>query len=216
MAGKDQTAAIDEDHVLAEILDQVELMTGEHDCGALRGPGAEHLDQRLHPEGVQAAEWLVEHQQFGPVDQRRGQLDALLVTVGERLDLVIGPLDQTELGEQLGGRRARLRLVEPVQAAVVDELVDDCHLRVEAPLFGHVAESVAHLGCQLFSPPADRAPVGCDDAEDASHRRGLARPIGAEEAGDTPGLDGEAQPIQRGHGAEPPIQIVKFEHALRR
>ena len=76
--GHDAPLRDDADPV-AQPFDQIELVGREDDRhsrgGLLLEDAAHHIDR----DGVQAGERLVEHEQVGVVDQRRPQLDALLV-----------------------------------------------------------------------------------------------------------------------------------------
>jgi hypothetical protein len=120
------------------------------------------------------------------VDQRRSQLNALLVAVGEVLEPRPRPVAQPEALQQRLGTPPGVPGREPVVPAEVDQLVDDAHPRVEAALLGHVPEPQACLGVNSGAAPAHLAGVWRGEAEDAAHRRGLAGPVGAEEAHETP------------------------------
>src|SRR6185437_4827866 len=64
---RDQPAVVDDRHRLAQILDQVELMAGEHDTT----PGGCTLDENsadvIDPGWVEPRQRLVEHDQLGIV-----------------------------------------------------------------------------------------------------------------------------------------------------
>ena len=81
VAGQHHTAAVDDDDVLAQVLDDVELVAGEQHAGAATRDVAEQPGHRVHRDRVQPGERLVEHQQVGRVHQRGGELDPLLVAV---------------------------------------------------------------------------------------------------------------------------------------
>ena len=63
---------------------------------------------RRDPERVEAAERLVEDEQLRVVDERRPELDPLLVAVGQRLELRPRPVAETEAVEPARGRRLRV------------------------------------------------------------------------------------------------------------
>ena len=98
-------AAGDDHDVLADVLDEVELVAGEDNPDAGRRPLAEDLGHRRDPDRVEAGERLVEDEQLRVVDERRAQLDALLVAVRQRLELVPLAVGQAQPGEPAGGRR---------------------------------------------------------------------------------------------------------------
>ena len=88
--GGDDPAAGDDHDVLADVLDQVELVAREHDADAGRRPLADDLGHRRDADRVEARERLVEDEQLRVVDERGRQLDALLVAVRQLLELRLG------------------------------------------------------------------------------------------------------------------------------
>ena len=158
-------AAGDDHDVLADVLDQVELVAGEDDPDAGRRPLAEDLGHRRDAERVEPAERLVEDEQLRVVDERRAELDALLVAVRQRLEL--GPLRsrQAQPGEPARGRRGRVAGRHPVVLGEVAELLGDVHPRVEAALLRHVAEAEACHPVDRLAAPERSSPLS-----------GLARP----------------------------------------
>ena len=109
-AGHHAAAAHDADPV-ADALDEVELMAGEDDGNAGVAALAQHLAHHVDGDRVESGERLVEHQQLRLVQQRGGQLHALLVAEAELLDLVVAPgRDPEPLGparRRRAGRRPR-------------------------------------------------------------------------------------------------------------
>ena len=67
-------------------------MAREHDADAGRRALAEDLRHRRDADRVEARERLVEDEQLRIVDERRAELDALLVAVRQLLELVAGPV----------------------------------------------------------------------------------------------------------------------------
>ena len=65
----DGAAAVDDDRVLAQVLDEVELVRREQHGGAAAGLRHEHLRQRVDGDGVEPGERLVEHEHRRLVDQ---------------------------------------------------------------------------------------------------------------------------------------------------
>jgi len=64
--------------------------TGEQHADAGRGAFADDVGHRRDADRIEAGERLVENEQFRVVGQSGGQLDALLVAVGELLKLRLG------------------------------------------------------------------------------------------------------------------------------
>ena len=195
--GGDDASVVDDRDFLADVLHQFELMTGEEDGGATRSLGAKHVGQRLHGDGVEPGERLVQHQQFRLVQQRRRKLRPLLVAVRELLQLRGRPVAQIEPVEPLGGSRTRLVAAHPVQAPEVGELLADRHPRIEAALLRHVAEAQPLLQSDRPSVPEHLAAVGYHQAEDRAHRRRLPGAVRPEEAEHPTALDGERARVER-------------------
>ena len=97
-------AAVGDDHeVVAEPLDQLELVAGEQHGRPARRPPAARRRRRLDGDRVEAGERLVEDEDPGRVHQRGRDLRALLVAERETLDVVARPLAEAEPLEQGGG-----------------------------------------------------------------------------------------------------------------
>jgi hypothetical protein len=77
---RDDAAAVDDHDVLADILDELELMAREQHRRAAGRLAAQQLGEPADSDGIEPRERLVEHKQVGFVLQRRRQLGALLVT----------------------------------------------------------------------------------------------------------------------------------------
>ena len=89
---RDDPAAGDDHDVLTDVLDEVELMAGEHNADACRRPFPEDLGHRRDADRIQTGERLVKDKQLRIMDQGGAELDALLVAMGERLQLVLRPV----------------------------------------------------------------------------------------------------------------------------
>ena len=86
----------DDDQVVAEPLDDVELVAGEQHGRAGGRAILEHVDDDLDGERVESGERLVEHEDLGVVHECGGDLRALLVAERELLDRVAGALGESE------------------------------------------------------------------------------------------------------------------------
>src|ERR1700674_4509352 len=84
-----------------------------------------------------------------------------------------------------------------MQLCQVGQLLTDAHLRIEAPLFGHVTDSPAGLELDGGSRPAHLARIGEQHAEHDPHGGGLAGPVAAHETEYPPRPDLEAEVIHR-------------------
>ena len=108
-AGGHHPAAGEDADRVAEPLDQVELVAGEHDRHARAGLLEQRLGEGVDADRVEAGERLVEDEHLGSVHQRGGQLDALLVAQRQLLHRVAAALAEPEPLEPARRRRARPR-----------------------------------------------------------------------------------------------------------
>src|SRR5699024_10282586 len=120
-----------------------DLMVGEEHRGTGGGEGAEHVEGAFDGGGVETGERLVEDEGLRIEDESCGDLDLLLVAEADRFEGVGRFAAQFELFEQLETAGLRRLSGQAVEAGEVDELIDDRHLRVEAALFGHIADRTA-------------------------------------------------------------------------
>jgi len=97
--GEHHPAPVDDHHVLAQVLHNVELMAGEEHRRPGMRPLGQDLSQARRRHRVEAGEGLVEHDQVGLVHQGHGQLHPLLVAVREVLHPIAQPLLQPEAGQ---------------------------------------------------------------------------------------------------------------------
>jgi hypothetical protein len=168
----------------------------------------EHLAEHVHSHRVEPAEGLVEHEQVRGVDERRGQLHALLVAERELLHRVVGPRRHPQPLEPAGRVRLRLGSLKPVQPGEVGELLAHAHLRVQAALLGHVPDPPPGVGVERLPAPAHFARVGGEDAEDDPHRRRLAGAVWAYESEHPALLDIKGKTVQ---GDRVPVALPEFE-----
>ena len=210
--GGDDAAVVDDRDVLADVLDQVELVAGEEDGGAAFCLRAQQLGERLHGDRIEPCERLVEHEQLRLVHERRRKLRPLLVAMRELLQLRRRPLGKAEpLQPRLRGR-PRLVCVHAVQAAEVGDLLGDRHPRIETALLRHVAEAQPVL--ELHRPPIPEhlARIRLDQPEDRAHRRRLAGAVRPEEAEHPAALDRERAAVERLHLTEPLVDVDDAQH----
>ena len=160
-----------------------------------RRVAAQHAGQHVDADRVEAGERLVEHEQLGVVDERRRQLDALLVAERQRLDAVVGALGDAEpLEPARRPRRAPRPACGPVQAGEVDELV----ARPASSGTGRAPPACSRSAARARrvdrpAAPAHLARVGVEHAEHDPHRRGLAGAVGPTKPNSCP-ADDEREP----------------------
>ena len=82
------------------------------------------------------------------------------------------------------------------------------HLRVEAPLLGHVAESEPVVWPYRALIPTNGAGVGSDEPKDGPHRRCFAGAIGSEKSEHSTSGNIEAAAIQCNDVAEALVKVL--------
>ena len=208
----DEPAAVDDDEVVDETLDQVELVTGEEDGCTGVGEVFEDLEGAFDGDRVESGEGLVEDEGTGTVDESGRDLDLLLVAQAHGLEVVAGFAIEVELLEEFEAAPTGGVTAEAVEAGEVDELIDDRHLRVEAPLLGHVPDRTAMCGGDGFAVDGDAPGVRGEHAEDDAHGRRLAGAVGTDEPGHLAVVDAEAQVVQDLFVAEAAVDVLESDH----
>ncbi len=168
-----------------EALDFVEDVARDQYAPALVAEAAEQPDQVQPLAGVQAVERLVQHEQFGIVDQRLRHLHPLAHALGvARQAAAVGRVEPN-FAQGAGGRLARA-----VQAVQLGGQGDEA-------LGGHPLEQRLLLRHQADAPEQGRALAGVlaqhpqaalrrpDEAADQAQHRRLPRPVGPQQGSDT-------------------------------
>jgi hypothetical protein len=146
------------------------------------------------------------------VDQRDGELHALLVAVRELFDLAPGQAVEADPVDDPAGR---VPGGDPVQAGEPGEVLDlfaDHHRRVHASFLGHVPEPAPRARGDRRPAPSQRALVGVDETEQAAHQCGLAGPVRAQETGQPLGRGLERAPVQGADRSEGLADAVDLQH----
>ena len=203
---------VDDGHRLAQVLDQVELMAGKQHRHPGRHPFGEHLRKGVDGDRVEAREGLVEDQQLRVVDEGGGQLDPLLVAEGQRLDLVLGPVDNAKSGQPGAGSGGRVGPIHPVEPAEVDQLVEHLHPGVKPSLLGQVAEPQPLGWPHRAPPPSHLAGVAGQEPDHDLHDRRFAGPVRPEEAEEVSRRDGQTEAVECDHLAIAPPKFNQIEH----
>ena len=211
-AGSDDPSRVEDDDVLADVLDQIELVAREQHGRAVGGDLGEQVGHGGDGERVETRERFVEDEQLGLVDQRGDQLHPLLVAVRQGVEPVPRPGRQAQPVEphvDAALHRDSASTTEPTQ---VDELVADTHARIEATLLRHVPEPGALLRTDLGALPADRAAVQGDEAEHRPHGRCLPGAVRPKEAGEPARSRRKRAGVERDQRAEPLAGDIELEH----
>ena len=204
-------AAGDNADAVAQALHQIQLVGGEDDRHTCPGAVGEHRAHHVHRDGVEAGKRLVQDENVGVVDKRRGELDALLVAQGEVVELVAQALAETELLEQLGAALLGGFAVDAVQLGQENKLVQDLFLAVQAAFLGHVADAAAGVVVKRVPVEEHLARIGGEHTEGDAHRGGLAGAVGADEAVHLAVVDGKTHAVEGLDVAEALVQVLDFD-----
>ena len=140
-------AAIDDDEVVADALDFAEQVGGHDDGDAELAARAPHeVEHLVAARGVEAVRRLVEQHHAGVVDERLGELDALLHARRVAADLAVALLEQADVPQRFGGAFAGGGAGQAVDLGHVRDELRRAHIDRQAVVLGHVANVLAELG----------------------------------------------------------------------
>ena len=210
-ATDDDPATIDDRDRFAHRLDGVHLVGREDERPALVTKLEEGLAEEGDVDRIEAGERLVHQQDLGVVEDRRDELDLLLIALGQLLRPAIAELRDAQAGQPVERLTARSIRWQAVQRGEVGELVDHRHPRVKAALLGQVtprrAGQLAAVG-----PVPGHGPVVCvEDAEDDPHRRRLAGAIRTDKTEYLARGNLEGKAVERPGRAEPLVELIDDE-----
>lgn len=202
-AGAQQLAAVDDDHVVAGPLQLAEEVGGDQDRDAEVGVDAADQAEHLVPaDGVEAVGRLVEEDQLRVVDERLGQLDALLHAGGVAADGAVALLVQPDVAQGVGGPLAGGGRREPGHARHVDDELRGGDVGRQAVVLGHVADAFADgtaVRGDVESEHGGAALGGGGQSEQDFDQRGLAwlrwRPRGRSLRARCPGRAGRGRSL---------------------
>src|SRR5215472_6007110 len=204
----EQLAAVDDDKLVADLLDLPLQVRGDHDRDAeLRPDPADQVEHRTAPGGVQADGRLVEQQQPGIPDEGLGQLDPLLHPGGVGADLPVPLLVHADVAQRFGGPFLRGGGRQPRHAPKVGDELGPGDVGRQAVVLGHVPgerpdplPAGGDVVAEHDRPAAGRR----EQAEQDLDQRRLAGPVRADQPGDA-GLDVDGEAGQRRHVARVPL-----------
>ena len=209
-------AFLQNEHVRADFLEEVEEMRAEDDGGALTGAAEDGILHATDAEGVEAGEGLVEEHDPGAVQESAGDGEFLLHAAGELAGELVGFFREFEFFEEwLGEGRV---VGDAVYARDEVEVLADREVVEEPGFVGEKRELALGgdgIGGEIDTANADGAAVGGDDAGEAAERAGFAGAVGADEAEDLAGLNGERQITDGGEIAVAFGEARDFDHGRR-
>ena len=129
---------------LAQPLGMGDDMGREDDVDAVRGLVADQLLELLLVDRVEPGERLVEHDQFGLVDDRAEQLDGLRHALGQGADRLLRPIAEAMRLRAARPRGGGLRASGRPRSAPMKAIASTRrHRRIEAALLGQIADLAA-------------------------------------------------------------------------
>ena len=130
---QDQGPLVDHGDAVAEVGDLVHHV-GAHEDGqvvVVVPDVLEDVPHLRHTPGVETGGGLVEDDDGGAVQEGEAEGDPLLHTLGERPDLLVGPIAHLDLVEDLGGLVGDALLRHAEDLPDVPEGLDGCEVGVE-------------------------------------------------------------------------------------
>ena len=156
-----------------------------------------------HVDRVQPAERLVEHDERGIVDERRGELDKLTEPTAQLADPLVPVLLQPETLEELVGPAQSALPGDALELGQIENVRDDAQATVEAALLRQVADALPGGRVHGGTEYGDLTLVRLGDVEQHPDGGGLAGAVRANEPDDLAGPDGEGDVLHGRHVAEP-------------
>ena len=156
---------------------------------------------------------FVQQQQRGAGEQRPGQFGAAALPAGKRAHALVDPLAQAEAAQLRLRAPARLGARQPVQGAVVEQVLPHAQVGIERGLLEHHADPRqrgAGIVEQFAPEDAHLAAAMVEQARQQREERGLARPVGAEQHRELAFPQREGDVLQ---GGPAPVAVRQAAHA---
>ena len=195
-AVQDLSTLVDQDDVIADLFHLFHPVGAEDDGTALeRQPEDLFLDQ-IGIDGIEAAEWFVQNDEFRFVQHGGHELQLLAHALAEVLNFFVPPALHLKFFEPgthpFGGFFSR----ESFQPGQVQRLFADLHFLVQAAFFGHIPDPGDILQrIEGFSVEQDTACIGIEDPRDHAQQGRFAGTVRAQQSEDGSLADAEADVV---------------------
>ena len=146
-----ETSVVDDRHAVAELLHHVELVATQEDAATVSRLFDKDLADGVDAGRVEPGQWLVEHEELRVVAQGGGELHALLVAMGEHLDLRVAPVGDLESLQPRRRRQGGIASAEAMKSAEVLELAG----RRACPGTAHAPQACTRNGVGRRARPGD-------------------------------------------------------------
>src|SRR5215470_3399974 len=181
---KQDAAAIEKEQAMTKLLDVLQLVRGDEDRLACRHAFLEQLDGEASIHGIEPVEGFVDEKDLRIAHQRRGELNFLLVSLGQLSDSRALADIQLHPPQQSARLLARLLPRHSLELAQIGEQVQYPRSRRQAALLGKVADSLQRLPAWGSSQQQDFPRVRSKQVHAHSKQGRLPSPIGPEQTED--------------------------------
>jgi hypothetical protein len=208
----DEPASADHDQVIRRHRHLAHQVGREEYRPALGGEALQEIANPADALGVEAVDWLVEHDDLRVAEQCGGDAEPLAHPEGELAGAFLRHRFETDELDQVGDAALR----DAVGLRKGQQMVVRRPARVHGSRLEQRADLVERrrmLGV-MFAGDRDVAARRGVEAEHQPHRRGLARPVRAEESRDDSRSHRKRQVVHGGRLAVPLRQAVGLDHAL--
>ncbi len=209
-------AVVDDADARAEARRLLHVMRGIDDGEALAVAALEVVEDRVARLWVDADGRLVAEEELRPVEQGGDQVEPALHATGKILHLVPAAIGKLDGLERLVDPLAQVRAAQPIQFAEDAEILFRAEFLLERDGLRDEAECDPGGGIRGRDCDAverERPRLGCAQAGDERHQRGLAGAIGPEQAEELAAGDVQRNVIQRDEGTIALGDRAKGEHA---
>lgn len=190
----DFLAALEDEDVRADFLEQVEQMGAEDDRRSVARALEDGVFHPADAEGIEAGERLVEEHDLRGVEQAARDRELLFHAAGELAGKLVGFVGDLELLKKR--LRERFVVADAVDAGDEIEVLTDGEIIEEPGFVGEERERALggqRGGGEVVTGDAEGAGAGGNDAGEAAERGGFAGAVGADEAEDFAWANEEGQ-----------------------
>ena len=152
-------------------------MRGEHDRRPLSVIVANDLLENVLIDRIQTREGLIENKQLWLMDHRANELNLLLHTLREILDLLVSPFGQAQPVKPSATPSPSFAAPQSSYLSKEGDQLKTPHLLIDTALLRKVPHLRPPNGIRIFPEERDSALVRTEDAHDHSNAGRLARAI---------------------------------------
>ena len=214
--GGDELSFIDDDDLLAGLLDLGQDVRAEND-GVLAGEILDEIACLVDLLGVEAGGGLVENQDVRIVNDGLCEANALPVAFGQFAEKLVSDVGDGTAFRDVIDTLLQLGAGEAFQLADKFEVLGGFHLRIDGRRLGKIANPLLHLERLIEDVEAGDLCGSCRGRHEAgqhAHRRGLARSVGAEESYDLAFGDLKRDLVDSGGACVPFGKVFDRYHKL--